>query len=119
MTWGLPVKRLSAVFLVVGLFVAAPTASAHKLTETRAEWRAEKEAYLFADEGESYTWGDCRYRSSHTRRCTIVSYDADADITCDAYVHVRFVNRSSYRTRAGEWFDIDCYDGDPYELGDY
>lgn len=119
MTWGLTMKRLSAVFVVVGLFVAAPTASAHKLTKTRAEWRAQTEAKLFADEGEAYTWGDCRYRSSHTRRCTIASYDVYADITCDAYVYVRFVSRRSYRTWGGRWFEIDCYEGDHYDLAEY
>lgn len=48
----------------------------------------------------------------------LASYDADSDTTCDAYVRVKFTRPYSYRTRAGSWYAIDCYEGDHYELVD-
>jgi hypothetical protein len=57
-------------------------------------------------------------RNAHKRRCVIWSYDEDADVTCDAYVNVH-LSRYGYRTWAGGWWAIDCYDGDEYDAVDY
>ena len=102
--------------LVLVLAVAAP-AEAHTLTKKRADKRAHVEVLDFVDASDDY-WGEgCPKRlSRHKRRCIIVSYDSTADVTCDAYVNVRFRNRRSYRTVAGSWYQVQCFPGDAYDM---
>ena len=100
----------------MSLALAGP-ASAHTLSKGRAEARAAIEASDFADVGEYYAWQCPTRLSSHARRCIIASYDPETDVTCDAYVNVRFRNRRSYRTVAGARYEVECEDGNPYGLG--
>jgi hypothetical protein len=105
--WRLVMPMLAAVF------VAAP-ASAHQLSANQAMQRAEKMAYNYADVGESYGAADCVRLNAHVDRCVIWSYlEETADtygLYCDAYVNIRFVGRSSYRTRSRGWYDSVCDD---------
>ena len=102
---------------VAALAAIAPTAaSAHSLSQNRAENGGTRDAIRFAT-GDDYWYIDCEggRLSAHVRRCIIASYDVDADTTCDAYMRVK-MSRRSYRTRTGSWTSIDCYEGDRYDL---
>jgi hypothetical protein len=107
-------KRLLSVLLVAGLALAlAGPAQAHVLSKSRAHSSAETQAYYFADAGEYYGATSCVRRSSHKVRCIIYSYDANQDITCDAYVNVT-LSRTSWRVRSSSWYQIDCMNGNRY-----
>jgi hypothetical protein len=108
-------RFVGATLVSAAMTLAVPAAAdAHLLSEARAGRLAMKEARAFADDGEWYGWHSCNYRSVHARRCLIASYDESDDITCDAFVNVRFASRYSYRLRAGRWYAIECYEGDEY-----
>ena len=103
--------RVVALTALATVLVAAP-ASAHHLSADRAQQRAEKMAYKYADVGEYYGAADCRRINAHAHRCVIWSYlEETADtygLYCDAYVTVRFISRSSYRTTSPGWYDSVC-----------
>jgi hypothetical protein len=108
---------LTVILSCLGMAAWAVPAHAHFLSQQRAQNRAVIEANAFMDSSDDYWLADCWKRlSAHRRRCLIASYDEDSDITCDAYVNVRFRSGWSYRTIAGSWYGIRCYDGDAYEL---
>ena len=113
--------RLLLVAAIAALSLTlVPVASAHTLTQSRAEARGAIEAQNFLDEDDDY-WGvDCDTRiSARAFRCIIASYDEDDDVGCDAYVRISFRSRTSRRTKAGSWYAVDCYDGDPYDLASF
>jgi hypothetical protein len=107
-------KRLLPVLLVAGLaLVLAGPANAHVLSKSRAQSSAKTQAYNFADVGEFYGATRCVRNSSHKVRCIIYSYDANQDITCDAYVDVT-LSRTSWRVRNGGWYQVECVNGNRY-----
>lgn len=111
-------KRLIAVAVVLAALLVPSIASAHTLSVTRAEDRGGIEARRFITPGDDYWYTDCvgGRRSAHSFRCIIATYDSSVDVTCDAYVNVRFVNSRSYRTTAGSRYEIDCRSGDSYNV---
>ena len=109
-------KRLLPVLLVAGLaLVLAGPANAHVLSKSRAQSSAKQAAYDFADTGEYYGATGCGRMSAHKFRCIIYSYDADQDITCDAYVKVK-LSPASWRVSNGSWYQVDCFGGNPYGI---
>ncbi len=107
---------VSGLVVAVACMGVPSGADAHTLSKKRATRRARAEATAFEGVNE-VSLGWCPKRESrHTIRCIIASYSAETDYTCDAYVHVTFVNRRSYSTRAGSWYDLECRDGNTYDL---
>ena len=108
------VKRVLPVLLVAGLALSlAGPANAHVLSKSKARSSAERAAYNFADVGEYYGATGCERKNAHKFKCIIYSYDADQDITCDAYVNVK-LSPYSWRVSNGSWYQIDCFSGNPY-----
>ena len=111
-------KRYATIAVTFAALALPGAASAHTLTWQRAEQRSAIEAKRFVSSGDTHWYTDCERgrRSAHEFNCIIATYDRGTDITCDAYVTVRFRNSRSYRTVAGPWRQIDCGSGDPYNL---
>ena len=85
------------------------SATAHTLSAKRAELRAQKVAYAYADVGEYYDARSCTKVTSHQRRCVIWTYMEETGYYCDAYTMVWFKYRGgSYRTTHGGWYQGEC-----------
>ena len=107
-------KRLLPVLLVAGLaLVLAAPANAHVLSKSGAQSSAKQAAYDFADDGEYYGATGGVRTSAHKFRFIIYSYDANQDITCDAYVRVT-LSPTSWRVSNGSPSQIDCFSGNSY-----
>lgn len=99
---------ITGVLMALCLSIAATTASAHVLSQSRATSAARVVAQQDGGQNFDSIRVACNRRlSAHSFRC-IAEYMRDGQMACDSYIKVGYRNSSSYRLRARE-YQFECY----------